>query len=249
MTDFTNSLIVTGIFGFLIGWSGTIAGIITSSFTKAAGQKSKGILLGLLGGLTLGIICFELLPEAFKAGNLYIVIVGIILGLIFAVILDGKLENANQSISHAKPDNFFKIAVFMAVGLGIHNLPNGIALGSILSVSLLGGLQIAIALIFDGIPEGLTLGILLNECNAGKLKLLLTSIVIALPMGIGTILGSVIKSPVIICISLAFASAMILYVTLRETLPAANNTWNGRTTTIGNVAGIIIGMLIIFGIC
>lgn len=64
-------------------------------------------------------------------------------------------------------------------------------------------------------------------------------------MGLGTILGGTLRSPILICICLAFASSMILYVTLRETLPAANETWKGRTTTIGNVLGMIIGMLMV----
>jgi ZIP family zinc transporter len=51
----------------------------------------------------------------------------------------------------------------MAVGTGIHNIPGGIALGSLLNDSYTKGIQLAIALFIHSIPEGLTLGIYSNK--------------------------------------------------------------------------------------
>lgn len=237
--------LTTGIIGFLIGWIGIFLGMIFSVFTKAKGRRTKGSVLGLLGGFTLGVVCFDLLPEAFEAGSLFTALVGIVTGLILSVILDGKLEYDGISIMNCQCNSYFKTAIFMAIGIGIHNLPSGVALGSLIADSVENGLHLAIALVLHGIPEGLTLGIFLRECNASKWKLILISICTSVPMGMGAILGGFLKSPVTICLSLAFAGAMILYITLRETLPSASDTWKGRTTTIGNVLGIIIGMLMV----
>jgi len=246
MSIFLKSIFFAGIAGFLTSWIGLFIGILSSSFMKSKERRFKGTVLGLLGGFTLGIVFFDLLPDAFEAGSIYIAIAGIAIGLILSVYLDGKLSHHDALTSENKSYSFLKASIFMSIGIGIHNLPSGIALGSLISATPIVGLQLAIALTLHGIPEGLTLGIFFRECNASKSKLILIPVLTSIPMGIGAILGgAILKSPFFISISLSFAGAMILYITLRETLPSANDTWKGRLTTIGNVLGIIAGMIMV----
>lgn len=245
MYSFIIMIIRNGILGLITGWLGIFIGIVSAYFIKDRGIRMKGSVLGLLGGLTLGIVFFDLLPEAIEFGDIYISIIGAVAGLILSVILDGKLDNHESSVRGDKYYNYYKAAIFMSIGIGIHNLPTGVALGSLLSNSPENGISLAIALILDGIPEGLTLGVLFKECKESKRKLFIISILISIPLGIGAAFGCMLKTPFILCLSLSFAGAMILYVTLRETLPAANDIWKGRLTTIGNVLGIILGMLFI----
>jgi ZIP family zinc transporter len=201
--------------------------------------------LGLLGGITLGIVFFDLLPEALKFGNMFISVLGAVIGLTISVVMDGKLDNHDRNNIDGGYNSYLKTATFMSFGIAMHNLPSGLALGSLLLNSPENGFFLSIALILDGIPEGLTLGVFFKESKISKMKFLLVSILIAIPTGLGSLMGGVLKSPLIICLSLSFAGAMMLYVTLRDTLPAANDLWNGRLTTIGNVLGIILGMLFV----
>ncbi|WP_099467959.1 ZIP family metal transporter [Konateibacter massiliensis] len=246
MNDFIKTMLIIGLSGLFTEWLGLFLGGTASLFIKDKGIRMKGSVLGFLGGLTLGIVFFDLLPEAVDFGNIYISITGAFLGLVLAVILDGKLENHEDPSTSDKSGNLLKAAIFMAIGISIHNLPSGLALGSLLYHSPQNGIYLAIALILHGIPEGLTLGILFREGKKSKLTLLLISILISLPTGLGSSLGCILSSPFLICISLSFAAAMMLYVTLRETLPTANDLWKGRLTTIGNVLGIILGMLFVY---
>ena len=245
MRSFLSEIFFTGFSGFLTAWIGLFIGIVSSAFMKSKERRFKGTVLGLLGGFTLGIVFFDLLPDAFGAGSIYIAIVGIAIGLVLSVFLDGKLAHYEVAASNNRSYSFLKASIFMSIGIGIHNLPSGVALGSLISATPIVGFQLAIALILHGIPEGLTLGIFFRECNASKSKLVLMSVLTSIPMGLGAVLGGALKSPFITSISLSFAGAMILYITLRETLPSANDTWNGRLTTIGNVLGIIGGMLMV----
>lgn len=233
--------VVIGISGFMTAFIGSFVGMVFSILMKEQGKRLKGSFLGLLGGFTLGIVCFDLLPEAFEASSLFIAIVGLGIGLILAVILDGRLEYENKSGTNA----FFKAAIFMAIGIGIHNFPSGVALGSLFTISISKGIRLVIALILHGIPEGLTLGIFFREGHASRYKLLFIAFLTSLPMGVGAFLGGFLNSPWATSFSLSFAGALILYITLRETLPAASDTWKGRTTTIGNVLGLIAGMLLV----
>ncbi|HBB28819.1 Zinc transporter ZupT [bioreactor metagenome] len=247
MSRFMNTIFVTGLSGYLTGWIGILIGIFSSAFIIGRGNRFKGTVLGFIGGFMLAIVCFDLLPESFEAGGIYITIMSIAFGLILAVILDGKLEHNKISVLNNKSHGFSKAAIFMAIGIGIHNIPSGIALGSLISTSPIKGFHLIIALILHGIPEGLTVGIFLREIKASLFSLIFISVLTSIPMGLGSILGGVLSkiSIVVICLSLAFAGGMILYITFRETLPSACDTWRGRFSTIGNVLGMITGILMV----
>ncbi len=98
MSSFYNTVIATGISGLLTGWMGMLTGIIFSFFIKRRGRRFKGTVIGFIGGLMLAIVCFDLLPESFETGSIYIAMVGISSGLIIAVLLDGKLDHDELSI-------------------------------------------------------------------------------------------------------------------------------------------------------
>lgn len=173
--------------------------------------------------------------------------VGITFGLIIAVMIDGRLGHDKLSKIDNRKNSYLKAAIFMAIGIGIHNIPSGIALGSLLSTNPIKGFHLAITLIIHGIPEGLAVGIFLREINSSSIVLVFVSILTSVPMGLGSLLGGIISniSPAIISISLSFATGMILYIICSETLPSARETWNGRLSTIGNVLGIMSGMLLV----
>lgn len=245
MHNYIYTVIIICFIGLFTGWIGIFLGGLSSYVINVKGIRIKGFILGILGGVTLGIIFFDLLPEAIEFGNIYISILGAVIGLILSVVLDGKLDNRDITNLESIHNSYFKTATFMSIGIAIHNLPSGLALGSLLFNSPQNGFFLLFALILDGIPEGLTLGVFFKESKTSKIKFLLISILISIPMGLGSLVGVILRTPFVICLSLSFAGAMMLYVTLRETLPTANDLWKGRLTTIGNVLGIILGMLFV----
>lgn len=247
MSKIMNTILITGGSGYLTAWMGILTGILFSFFIKDRGRRFKGTVLGFIGGLMLAIVCFDLLPESFEAGSIYIASIGITFGLVLAVLLAGKLGHDHIHATNNKKDRFLKAGIFMAIAIGIHNIPSGIALGSLLSTSPIKGLHLTIALILHGIPEGLAVGIFFRESSLSTFSLVVISIITSIPMGLGALLGGMMSkiSLVVISISLAFASGMILYIICSETLPNARETWKGRLSTIGIVVGVIVGLLIV----
>ncbi len=247
MSTILNSKLLVGILGFLTSVTGLLTGILLSSFVKKRGKRFKGTLLGFIGGLMIAIVCFDLLPESFEVGSVYIGTLGITFGLMVSVLLDSELEHNHTHISTSVSHRYFKAALLMAIGIGIHNIPGGIAFGSLFYSNSVKGLHLALALIIHGIPEGLTLGILLRECESNLPMLLTFPIVTSIPMGLGSILGALLGnlSPLVICLSLAIAGGMILYIIYRETLPSSKEIWKGKLSTVGNVLGMIVGILMV----
>ena len=240
-----NTFIIGGI-GFFTGWMGILSGILFSFIINKRDRRFKGTSFGFIGGLMIAIVCFDLIPESIEASNIYIASIGIAIGLLVSVLLEGKLDFNHVSTTNDN-SRFLKSGIFMAIAIGIHHLPIGFALGSLLSADPIKGIHLAIAIIFHGIPEGLALGIFFNESKIAVFSLILISMLTSIPLGLGAVLGGIISgiSPVVISLSLALTSGMILYIICSETLPNAREIWKGRLSTIGIVIGMIVGILII----
>lgn len=247
MNNHFNLLIHISSIGFFTAWIGTLTGILLCFITRDNGKRFKGTILGFLGGLMLAIICFDLIPESFESSNVYIGTMGIFIGLIAAILIDSGVSHHTFQLADSKKQRYLKVASFIAVGTGIHNIPAGIALGSLLNVSYSTGIQLAIVLLLHGVPEGLTLGIYLKESGANILTVLLFPLLTSIPMGIGALLGGILSniSPIVTSISLSFAAGLILYTICKEILPESIGLWRGRLSAIGTVLGIIIGRLFI----
>ena len=245
MNDIMNKILVIGGSGFFTAWMGILAGILFSFFIKGKSKRLKGATFGFIGGLMIAIVCFDLIPESVGLSNVYITTIGIILGLILSLLLDGKLDH--NHLPNSTNGKFLKSGIFMSVAIGIHHIPIGFALGSLLSTAPIKGIHLAIAIILHGIPEGLALGLFFNESNLGVLSLIIISIATSVPMGLGAFLGGILSgiSPIVISLTLSFTGGMILYIIYSETLPNSRETWKGRLSTIGIVIGMISGILII----
>ncbi|MDP4147182.1 MAG: ZIP family metal transporter [Bacillota bacterium] len=231
--------------GFLTAWCSLLLGILISLITAKTNNRIKGTLLGFIAGLLLSVVCFDLIPEAFKEASIPLGLISMVIGLIFSAILDGQLHQRMPRCSSNKNQHLFNAAIFMTIGFAIDNFPAGIALGSLLSISIIKGLQLAAILILHGIPEGLTIGYFLKQSNKDLFTILLLSIFASFPMALGASIGSAVSKqyPRLIPITLAFASALIMYAVFRETLEEARETWSGRLSAIGNVLGMILGFI------
>ena len=133
----------------------------------------------------------------------------------------------------------------MTIGIAMDNFPSGIALGSLYDISPTKGMQLALILMIHSIPEGISIGYFLKQSNKSIFRILSFSIIASIPMNLGYFLGVTLNkiSPIVNSLSLAFASGLILYIVFRETLNESTKIWTGRLSSIGNVLGIILGLL------
>ncbi|OLN27999.1 ZIP family metal transporter [Desulfosporosinus metallidurans] len=197
--------------------------------------------------LMLAIIFFDLIPKSFESSNIYIATIGIFIGLTTATLLDSGISHHSFEGPYSKKQRYLNVAFFIAVGIGIHNIPGGIALGSLLNISYTKGIPLTIALLLHSIPEGLALGIYLKGNGAKILTVILLSLFTSIPLGIGAFIGGILStmSPVITSVSLSFAAGIILYTICKEILPESIGLWRGRLSAIGTVLGIVVGRLFI----
>lgn len=246
-----NVLVIT-IFGFLIALSGKLFGFVISRVTKNVSRRMQGTLMGFTAGVLIAFVCFSILPEAFEKAGVYFVIVGILAGVCLCVFLDGKIlglvvSHGSSVVSHGSAQSsFIKTGLIVAIGVMVHNLPEGIAIGSICAVSMQEGIKLGIVVLIHCIPEAIAVCIPLSKGGYSKSQIFFIIVLISLPMGIGSFIGAYLSgvTQIFLTLSLSFAGGVMLYITCGEILPESKDIWNGRLSTVGALLGFIIGILL-----
>lgn len=224
----------------MVGILGTGLGSIIGVLIKKTNRMSS-FLLGLTGGFMLFIVSFHLFPEAFYIGGLYIVLLGVLIGLFIIVLLGILLEKLSYS-------GFIKTGIILALSIAIHNLPEGIALGSTLVGMSDFGFVLLLAMFLHNIPEGIAISIPLSMKKIKKWKIILFAIIAGIPTGIGAYLGAYVGSisSELISLSLALAGGIMLYIVCDELIPKGKSLYKGKTSSVAVIIGFLLGIILYF---
>lgn len=235
-----NNLYLIMLIGSIVAVAGTLIGSFIAIFVRNPSNKTLGWLIGFSGGLMLAVVVFDLIPEALSKWNFVYTIICCIMGIITVAFIDKKT-------GEKKINKHAKIAFITAIGLMMHNLPEGIIMGCGFATGGMLGIKMSIIIALHDIPEGLAVAAPLMASKTKVLKIIIYTFLTAVPTVFGYLFGLYIGniSESALGISLSFASGIMLYVVCGEMMPESNKLWEGITTTFGILLGIIIGLAII----
>lgn len=231
--------------GLIFGMLGTTLGGIIGSFLNIKSNKYLSFMLEFTAGLMLSIICFELIPEAISLSEISYVIFGISLGVITMIICDNKINTSYKYKYSSKSGSLLTTGIIIGIGLAIHNLPEGLAIGSGFDSSAKLGLSLAIAICFHDVPEGISIAIPLKQGGMNRIKTIIYTMISGITTGIGALIGALVGkvSTISISISLAFAAGAMLYIVSGELIPESKSMYKGRFPVVGNVIGFLLGII------
>ena len=236
-------ILKTTLLGLFFGTFGTTLGGIIGITVKKDSKKFISFVLSFASGLMMSIICFDLIPEALGIANIVVVTVGIIMGIVCMLMCDNVVKTKFNEKSH-KNNDMLRTGIIVSIGLAIHNLPEGLAIGSGFEASIKLGLGLAIAICLHDIPEGISMAVPMKNGGMKKGKVIFYVILSGITTGIGAFLGAIVGSisEGVIAICLSFAAGCMLYIVSGELIPESNSLYKGRMSAIGNMIGFIIGM-------
>lgn len=242
----------TAVLGLFFGTIGTTIGGIIGCSLKSQSNKFLSFILSFAAGLMMAVICFDLIPEALGLSQITEVIIGIVLGIVVMIFCDlivdkifSKKEILNQNTNKVS-NNLLKTGIIVSIGLAIHNIPEGLAIGSGFEASLKLGFSLAIAICFHDIPEGISMALPMKNGGMKAYKIMFYVILSGIATGVGALIGSIVGkiSEQIIAIALSFAAGAMLYIVSGELIPESNSLYKGRISALGNMIGFIIGICV-----
>lgn len=241
-----NTIFVIGIFSAVVSLIGTMVGALIGVSLKNPTDKLLGILLSIATGIIISIIFLELIPDSIKHIGFFKSLIVIIIGIGIIYLIDFMLKVANNDASPSKISHT-KVAILMALGLMMHNFPEGIIMGFGFVKGSGLGIKMSILISIHDIPEGIAMAAPLIAAGKKPFKILWYSFLVAFPTVIGAWLGIIMNniSSAFLGYSIALASGIMLYVAFGQMLPESNELNKGYTNAMWIIVGVIFGFVMI----
>ena len=267
----------------LAGVGGTGLGSILSCLFKKDSNRIVSLLLSFAAGVMLAVVCFDLLSEALIESGVFLVIAGLSFGYIIIGILNAIIDSkTNKEVAHIDKSHpktadsleelthanhlqehregrqprsgLFIAGLIMAAAIALHNVPEGIVIGSSFAKSAKelvldrAGITMAIVIGLHNIPEGMAVAVPLISGGMSKFKAVLVTALTGSPTIIGALIGYYIgvMGPTALALSLSFASGAMLYVVFAELIPESILMYKSKMPAVGIFVGIIVGLIIIY---
>jgi ZIP family zinc transporter len=226
--------------GSIVSLIGTMVGASLGVIVQKPSNRLLGIIIGFAGGLMLSVVVFDLIPESLTKWNFTGTIVFCVIGIIIIAIIDIK-ANINNINKH------LKVAFMAAIALMLHNFPEGIIMGCGFAAGGTLGIKMSLIIAIHDIPEGIAVSAPLMASRVRISKILMYAFITAFPTAIGAWIGAYIASISLNVLGacLSIASGIMLYVVCGEMIPESSKLWDGITSTIGVLVGVIVGLIMV----
>lgn len=242
-----NNLVDILILSFLAGLATGFGGLI--AVIKRPGKKVLGFLMGSAAGIMITLSFLELISEALKISGWFFVAVSFMVGSLSMFSLDFLLPHKYFSVNEKGviDGRLLKSTVLIAIGISLHNFPEGIAVASGYSYLPKLGLVIAIAMAIHNIPEGMAISLPAYADGASRSKAFRLALISGLiePLGAFTAALFLVNFHSLVPFGLAFAGGVMVFVTLDELIPVAHERGHEHFTSLGVIIGCIATFILL----
>jgi ZIP family zinc transporter len=276
MNPIISAFLLSLIAGLGTGLGGLIAVI------RKPGPRQYGFLMGITAGVMITLSFLELVNEAWELSGFVTATIGFAVGALFMFVLDISIPHIRFGVEETthptdpevmdKPETrhhgrhrvgqlrnqtildqkLLKSGVLIAVGITIHNVPEGIAVGAGYMHEPAFGIFMAVAILLHNIPEGIATALPLCKSGVCRWDSFRVAFLSGLTEPVGALMAALFLASFqdFIPAALAFAGGVMVFITLDELVPAAREHGHHHTTAIGIITGAIFVFLLsgIFGV-
>ena len=156
------------IIGLLAGVIGTGLGGIISALFKRNVDRYLDFFMGLSGGIMLAVVVFDLMKESMNEIGVLPTVIFTFVGVLLTMFLKTKLDMSKE----------MKAGYLIFISILLHNLPEGLAIGSSFMSTETLGMTLAIVIGIHNVPEGLAMALSLVGSRMKISKVILFTIII-----------------------------------------------------------------------
>jgi len=240
----------------------TGVGSALAFFTKQTNTRFLSISLGFSAGVMIYVSMVEIFVKARIALEAALgttrgycwTTIAFFCGIFLIALIDKlvpSFENPHEirgvedmNKEEAKEKSLYRMGMFSALAIGIHNFPEGLAtFTSALSDPTL-GISIAIAIAIHNIPEGIAVSVPIYYATGNKKKAFIYSFLSGLSEPVGAIVGYGIFykyfNDVTFGLLFAGVAGIMVFISLDELLPTAEKYGEHHLA----IYGLIVGMAV-----
>ena len=243
----------------LLPWIATFGGSLMAARISLNTPKKQGGLLGFAAGVMIAASVWSLLLPAFEdTGNnvngALIVTLGFLLGCAGMLALDKLVphQHIDEEAPEGRPSHMSR-PMLLVTAVALHNIPEGMALGVVISAAMMdSGMTWTAAILFgvglalQNVPEGMAVVLPMRQTGASQKKCIrlgfLASLAEPAAAVIGILLTSVLSglNTVVMPILLSAAAGAMIFITVEELIPESQAGDHGHAATYGFLLGFWI---------
>lgn len=154
------------------------------------------------------------------------------------------LSDIEDMAEKKKKDELYRMGMFSALAVAIHNFPEGLAtfIGALEDPAM--GISIGIAIAIHNIPEGIAVSVPIYYATGDKKKALFYSFLSGISEPIGALVGLFLLrqflNEAMFGIIFAMVAGIMVYISLDELLPTAEKYGEHHIAIYGLIAGMAI---------
>ena len=229
------------------GLSTTVGSLIALAARKP-GPRFMGFTLGFSAGVMILVSFVELLGEGIQIIGFVPAHTGFFIGMICFFLIDyfipheyiGQQDHGEIQSS----SRLMRTGLLIALGIGIHNLPEGMVTfaGAVKDVRL--GIAIAVAIAIHNIPEGLAVSAPIYAATGSRKKAFFWSFLSGVSEPVGAGLAALILLPVLTSTVLGWVlvgvAGIMVAISIDELVPVAKSYDMEHTPIIGVIMGMFV---------
>ncbi len=252
MTNMAGEASIAFLFTVLAGLSTGIGSLI-AYFIRKPKFSYLSFLLGFSAGVMIYVSFVELLGKSIDEIGFLLANICFFAGILGIYFVDKFIPHIHLD---TKPDPHHKIkhgkklmaaGMLTAIGIAIHNFPEGMAVFAVSLDSLSLGLPIAVAIAIHNIPEGIAVSVPIYYATGNRKKAFLYSFLSGVTEPLGAAIGYLLLLPflttTILYATLAVVAGIMVFICFDELLPISREYGNEHLSTLGLFFGMVIMML------
>ncbi len=237
-------------------------GSLLAFFTKRTNTRFLSLALGFSAGVMIYVSFIEIFPKAREelsaaygdTSGFWLTTAAFFGGILLIAIIDKLIpsfENPHEikrvediDEEKAGKEKLMRMGLFTALAIAIHNFPEGLAtfIAALEDPSL--GIAIAVAIAIHNIPEGIAVSVPIYYATGNKKKAFWYSFSSGLAEPVGAALGFLILmpflSPLIFGMIFAGVAGIMVFISIDELLPAAQEFGEHHLSIYGLIGGMIV---------
>ncbi|MGI6208544.1 MAG: zinc transporter ZupT [Anaerolineae bacterium] len=227
----------------------TVLGSLLAILVRKPGPRFMVLTLGFSAGVMLLVAFSELLPHGVETAGFLPAHGAFFLGMALMFLVDilvphQYLGGERPAVKQSYDGSFLRTGVLVALGVAIHNFPEGMATfaGTMENPRL--GLAVAVAVAIHNVPEGLAVSGPIYAATGSRARAFGWTLMSGIAEPLGAVVTALVLlpflSPVLLGLVLAAVAGVMVFISLDELVPVACSLAEDHLP----IAGVLAGMML-----